>query len=295
MRRYAFKILSACLVAAFLLFAAFAAGGADASSALPTIAELNTNSANGDHAEDDMMRVSLEPDFRSSTELTYAATGYSWFDEMNYPRIKQWKEDLYVLLFSTSRTGNQICYTTSTDGRIWAAPVSVWTTSQHRYGIDDYYIASGLEACMLDNGEILYVFAVRPKFAYKYDIDANGLYIMRGGIDADNELTFGTPQKIYTGQCWEPSILQRSDGTVGSTLRRSRRTLRNIRSIRKSVPAVRGISFPRIGDIHGRRTYSRATPTIIAQPRYCSSTSATKRVCSAEKALPLPIFRDRCR
>ena len=214
MRRYAFKVLSACLVAAFLPFAAFAAGGADVLSSLPTIAELNTNSANGDHAEDDMMRVSLETDFRSSTELTYAATGYSWFAEMNYPRIKQWKEDLYVLLFSTNRTGNRICYTTSADGRTWTAPVSVWTTSQHRYGTDDYYIASGLEACMLDNGEILYVFAVRPKFAYKYDIDANGLYVMRGGIDADNKLTFGTPQKIYTGQCWEPSILQRSDGTV---------------------------------------------------------------------------------
>lgn len=210
MDRHTWRGILCCLMSVVFIASVGAAEGA----ALPTIARLNTNSANGDHAEDDLMRASLEPDFRGSAEITYADTGHKLFAEMNYPRIKQWKDDLYVLMFSTSQTGNRICYTTSTDGISWAAPTVLWAASQHPYGENDHLIASGLEACMLDNGQILCVFAVRPKWAYRYDIDANGLYVLHGCIGAGNKLIFGTPKKIYTGQCWEPSILQRADGTV---------------------------------------------------------------------------------
>ncbi len=209
MRKLFLKTMLLCVLAA-VLTATVCAAGID----LPAIADCNTTGADGDHAGDDYMQASLEPDFRGSTEITYAGTGYEWFAEMNYPRIKQWKDDLYVLLFSTSKTGNRICYTTSADGQVWREPISLWSASQHRYGESDHLVASGLEACLLDNGEILCVFAVRPKMAYRYDIDANGLYVLHGRIDASNRLIFGTPKKIYTGQCWEPSILQRSDGSV---------------------------------------------------------------------------------
>ena len=192
---------------------------------LLSIKELNTNSAVGSHAEDDYNTASMEINYRETVDLNSATTPFHLYDKAHYPRIKKVRDDLYLLLFMNGQYGPNLYYATSTDGVRWNPPTVVYDKDDPRYaitytdgplaGTKDRYHAVNADACVLDNGEILCVYAVRPNKGYQDYIDHNGLWMRRGTVNEKNKMiNWGEPEKIYTGQCWEPFIWQRDNGQV---------------------------------------------------------------------------------
>ncbi len=186
------------------------------------IANLNTKGTDGDHASDDYTAASLEKDYRATVELTVGKTGYSRYSNAWYPRVKQVRDDLYLLLYPYGQLGLHMYYATSSDGLNWNAPQVLWNAKDHMFtyeggafdGVTENYAAVNPEAVVLDNGDILCVYAVRPPKGYQTYGDLSGLWLMRGSVDENNTILWSAETKIYTGQVWEPGIHQRSDGTV---------------------------------------------------------------------------------
>ncbi len=192
---------------------------------LLSIKELNTNSTLGSHAEDDYRTASMEINFRETVDLNSATTPFHLYDKAHYPRIKKVRDDLYLLLFMNGQYGPNLYYATSTDGVRWNPPTVIYDKDNPKYAIQytdgplagksDRYYAVNADACVLDNGEILCVYAVRPNKGYQDYIDHNGLWIRRGTVNEKNKMiNWEEPEKVYTGQCWEPYIWQRDNGQI---------------------------------------------------------------------------------
>ena len=183
---------------------------------------LNTKGTDGDHAEDNFLTASLEIDFRSNVLLSSADTGYTRYDNAWYPRVKKVKDDLYLLLYHYGQYGQHIYYSTSSDGKKWNAPQVLYRSADYKFtytdgplaGTEDRYYAVNADACVLDSGEIVVVYSVRPNKGYRDYIDLNGLYMVHGMVNANNQISWSQQTRIYTGQTWEPYIFQRSDGRV---------------------------------------------------------------------------------
>lgn len=207
-----------CLLLAILMLTpyAYAAGN------VTTVRDLNTISANGDHAADDVRRASLETDFRERTILTSATTKQSRYDKAFYPRIRKVNDKLYLLLWMYSQYGQHLYYATSTDGLHWNAPEVLWNSAEHKFtytygtlaGTEDRYHAMNPDMCVLADGSILCVYAVRAPKGYSTYPELCGLYMKRGSVDAAGNITWSEEKRIYTGQVWEPSVLQLSTGEI---------------------------------------------------------------------------------
>ena len=196
----------------------------DGVTELLTIKELNTNSTVGSHAEEDYNTASMEINFRETVNLNSIVTPFNRYDNAYYPRIKKIKEDLYLLLFMHGELGPHLYYATSKDGVRWNPPNVLFNngdadkvinyTDGPLAGTTDRYCATNADACVLDNGDILCVYAVRPNKGYHDYPDYNGLWMRRGTVNEKNVLTWGEPEKIYTGHAWEPYIWQRDNGQI---------------------------------------------------------------------------------
>lgn len=214
------KIFAALLALVTVLATVPTAFAAD----LLTVKDLNKNSTAGSHANDDFTTASIEMSFRETVDLTAETTGQSRYTKVYYPRVKKIKDDLYLLVYHYGQTGAHIYYATSADGIKWNAPkilyqnntdASVFTYPDGEHaGETDRYIAVNPDAVALANGEILCTYYIRPNAGYVFASDYNGLYLVRGTVDANNEIVWGEQQRIYTGQGWEPYIWQRPDGRV---------------------------------------------------------------------------------
>ena len=166
----------------------------------------------------------MEINFRETVDLNSAVTGYTRYDNAYYPRVKKIKDDLYLLLYMYGNLGPHLYYATSTDGVNWKAPQVLYDnrtadkvityTDGSLAGTTDRYCATGADACVLDNGDILCVYAVRPNKGYHDYPDYSGLWMRRGKANANGTITWGTPEKIYTGHAWEPYIWQRDNGQI---------------------------------------------------------------------------------
>ena len=193
-------------------------------SELLSIKELNTSSEVGSHAEDDYRTAYMEINFRETVDLRSATTGYSRYDNAYYPRVKKIRDDLYLLLYMYGSLGPHLYWSTSTDGVKWNAPQVLFDnrtsdkviayTDGPLAGTTDRYCATGADACVLDNGDILCVYAVRPNKGYHDYPDYSGLWMRRGTANANGTVTWDTPEKIYTGHTWEPYIRQDDNGQV---------------------------------------------------------------------------------
>ncbi len=200
----------------------------DLKTVITPIAELNTKGTDGDHADDDYNAASVEADFRTKAELTAAKTGYYRYENAWYPRVKQVRDDLYLLLYHYGELGLHMYYATSRDGVNWSEPQVLYRGQDHMLtytepakngdtslvGKTENYAAVNPDAVVLDNGEILCVFAERAPSGYRMYADMCGLFLLRGKATAAGDIEWSQPTKIYTGQVWEPGIQQRSDGTV---------------------------------------------------------------------------------
>lgn len=188
------------------------------------IAQLNTEGTDGDHAGDDFTTASLEIDYRSNVKLSSAVTGFARYDNAWYPRVKKVRDNLYLLLYQYGQYGQHIYYVTSSDGQNWGAPQVLYNSANHKFtyadgplaGTQDRYYAVNADACVLDNGDILVVYSVRPSAGYNKQeyIDQNGIYMVRGTVSANNQIAWSGQTRVYTGQTWEPYIFQRSDGRI---------------------------------------------------------------------------------
>ncbi len=192
---------------------------------LITIDKLEQKSTNGDHANDKISTASLETNFREHVVLSSVTTGSSRYDNAWYPRIKQVKDDLYVMFWMYGQYGRHIYVAYSNDGQTWTEPEVFWAADNTKKfthtdgalaGTDDQMLAVNADACVLDNGDILCVYGVRPSTGYNYRdyIELNGIYLRRGTVGADNKITWSDEVQITQGQVWEPFIFQRENGRV---------------------------------------------------------------------------------
>lgn len=182
--------------------------------------ELNTNVVNGSHANDDIDSASLVLSYRDNVVLSSATQADrekpTRYDKSWYPRVKKVNDNLYLLLYMYSQTGQHLYYVTSSDGINWDNPLVLWDSADYVINAEnkERHFAMNADACVLDDGTILCVFAVRDEKNYRVNPDGCGLAMVKGTVDESNNITWSAPKGIYTGQVWEPSLLKRDDGQI---------------------------------------------------------------------------------
>ena len=210
----------------------------DLTTELVKISDLEQKSTDGDHANDDIATASLEINYRETVELSSATTGQTRYDNAWYPRIKKVKDDLYIMFWMYGQYGRHLYVAYSNDGVTWTNPEVLWAADNSKKfthaegplaGKEDQYLAVNADACVLDNGDILCVYAVRPSSGYGYAeyAELNGIYMVRGKVTEDNKVVWSeSTEKKYPsqliqeevqltkGQVWEPFIFQRDDGQI---------------------------------------------------------------------------------
>lgn len=199
---------------------------------LYTIDELNTDNTPWSHVHDDIHTASLEISYRDTVKLGSELLAPSGTNAAHYPRVKKVKDDLYLLTYMQGQYGGEaLYYTTSPDGKSWAMPAILWqgtdTVKGGRFlhtdgpleGKVDSYIGVNPDFCVLQNGDILAVYYLRPKFGSNHPTYApyqnfSGVHMKRGTVGADNTITWGEDRKLAYGRGWEPTVWQRPDGRV---------------------------------------------------------------------------------
>jgi hypothetical protein len=196
----------------------------DRKGRLTKIDELNLECEKWTHIHDDVNTASLEISYRDTVELSEATTSYGRYSNAWYPRVKKIREDLFLLVFMPGQYGgSELYYATSEDAKNWSAPELLWENREefvHTFGPlegkNDKYVAVNPDACVLNNGEILAVYEVRPASGYgraEY-LDLNGVYVKRGIVTERGDISWSNGEKLTCGQAWEPFIRQREDGRV---------------------------------------------------------------------------------
>lgn len=185
--------------------------------------ELNTNVVNGSHANDGINATTLVMSYRDTATLSSDTTGSFRYDAAWYPRVRKVNDNLYLLVYMYTQYGQHLYYVTSPDGTNWNAPEVLWNSAHYPAftyedgelaGTSDRYHAMNPDICVLDDGSVICVYAVRAVKGYRYYPDYSGLFMKRGTPADDGTITWSEETKIYTGQVWEPSIMQRSDGQI---------------------------------------------------------------------------------
>ncbi|MBQ9428213.1 MAG: exo-alpha-sialidase, partial [Clostridia bacterium] len=140
-----------------------------------------------------------------------------------YPRMVKVRDDLYLLTYHRGQLGVHLYYTTSTDGVNWGTPTVLYNASAAankitytegpKAGETDAYYAVNPDLCVLQNGEILCVYARRPNSGYTTYNSYSSIELIRGTVSGDTIL-WSQPTTVYRGINWEPEIIQRADGRI---------------------------------------------------------------------------------
>lgn len=185
-----------------------------------TIASFNTSSADGS-ADDDNAYIELD----RTTLTTLDENDHYRYRDAFYPRITRVKDDLYLMTFNYSQTGQHLYYTTSSNGITWATPKVLYAsnaaanantyTTGSLAGTSDQFFAATADHCVLDDGTILCVYSRRAVKGYGTN-EYTGLHtleVVRGTVSGTT-ITWSTPTSVYHGHSWEPEIIQRSNGDI---------------------------------------------------------------------------------
>lgn len=221
------ETLSARLTAAGVFTAAEYDAVRLKSAAVPTepkteilpIAALNQDGTDGDHMDDDFQTASVEADFRTKVLLNESTTGNFRYGSAWYPRVKQIRDDLYLLLYHYTRNGQHLYYAISRDAVHWGSPKVLYDSAKHKFtytegslaGQTDGYHAACPDAVVLPDGDILCAYSVRPFKGYTIYNELSGIDIVRGKVAADGSIAWSAPTRVYTGQNWEVSFLLQED------------------------------------------------------------------------------------
>ena len=185
-----------------------------------TIASFNLSSVAGS-ADNDNAYVELD----RTTLTTLDENDHYRYQDAFYPRITKVKDNLYLMTFNYSQTGQHIYYTTSTNGTTWADPKLLYASSSaanaNTYttgslaGTSDQFFGATADHCVLNDGTILCVYSRRAVKGYGSN-EYTGLHtieVVRGTVSGTT-ITWGTPASVYHGHSWEPEIIQRSNGDI---------------------------------------------------------------------------------
>ena len=192
-------------------------------SKLYSVSELNKNAVNGSHNGDNYKTAYLELNYRENVTLNSDETSYTRYDKAWYPRVQKVNESFYIMTYMYSQYGQHLYYVTSADGINWNAPQVLWNSAHYEAftypdgplaGTSDRYHAMNPDICVLDDGTILCVYAVRAVKGYRHYPDYSGLFMKKGTPYSDGSISWSEEFKIYTGQVWEPSVIKLSNGDV---------------------------------------------------------------------------------
>ena len=189
---------------------------------LYSIKELNRNVTVGSHASDDIATAMLEINYRESLSLTSATTGQTRYDNAFYPRIKKIRDNLYVMFWMWGELGPHLLWSTSKDGVNWEPPQLFYRNEEHPLtyvggsldGVADRYCAVNADLSVLDDGDVLCTYYVRPNKGYIEYPALNMLMLVRGEVTEQGDILWGEHKAIYHGQGWEPFIWQRDDSII---------------------------------------------------------------------------------
>ncbi len=203
---------------------------ANATATVYSMNELNKEVISGSHANDALNATTLEMSFRDNASLSEETTGSFRFNTAWYPRVRKVNDNLYLLTFMYQKYGQHLYYATSPDGTNWNAPKVLWNANTYPGNVDedkkivysygpmegasDKYHAVNPDFCVLDDGTIICVYAIRVVSGYRDYPEYQGLCIKYGTPNDDCTITWSEEKKIYTGQAWEPSIMQLTNGEI---------------------------------------------------------------------------------
>ena len=174
-----------------------------------SISELNREGEGTDSHRGLEEYSSLELNYREYREHTGAELG--GMKNPYYPRIKRMKNGKYIMTYQANRISWEVFYALSDDGINWSNARKLLGVCDYPDGYADTMVFMTADLCVLDDGTIIVVSAFRGKANYSKDVNSNGLMIVKS---KDNGATWSDKEKIYTGTCWEPYIMQTSSGEV---------------------------------------------------------------------------------
>lgn len=200
------------------------------------IEQLNTRTNTINSHEQDTQTSNLELDYRNITKLIkgenieylvpiQSSEVTQEEDHMGYPRLKKLSKETqdgykYILTFQNSTSSNDaginVYYTRSKDLKKWDEPEILFEGVQQSTGQqgERYCYFTSCDTYVLNDGTIMAVAARYRGYYGDYSptaLNDQGLYMR---ISRDNGQTWENMKKIYTGRCWEPSILQLSTGEI---------------------------------------------------------------------------------
>lgn len=196
----------------------------DNGNEIKSISELNTNEEEINSHEGDTANSNVEFNYREKVTLTRDNLDpeNEELDYIVYPRLKTLTKETeegykYLLTFQncctdengnlTSTNGENIYYTRSKDLENWDKP-------QKLYSSDGTYNFSSCDTYVLNDGRIMAVATRYRSDTYTFTkewYNNQGIYLK---FSEDNGKTWTEEEKIYTGLCWEPSILQLRSGEI---------------------------------------------------------------------------------
>ncbi len=173
MRKYFLKTMLLCILAA-VLTATVCAAGTD----LPTIADCNTTGADGDHAGDDYMQASLEPDFHGNTKIVRAYLNH---------RIDAPTQTVTV-------DGNAAEWAENTDALFVGSETQAQVTLRVAHDAENvYFLLSRLDADLTDGDTVTVCVAADKTCYYRITADGRGAV---SGVYVENAVE----KRTFTGR-----------------------------------------------------------------------------------------------
>ncbi|MBQ9429681.1 MAG: hypothetical protein IJU41_09135, partial [Clostridia bacterium] len=167
---------------------------------LTAITALNTDAEDGS-ADDD--NAYIETDY--TTLVNRTVEDHSRYQYVCYPRMVKVRDDLYLLTYHRGQLGVHLYYTTSTDGVNWGTPTVLYNASAAankitytegpKAGETDTYYAVNPDVCVLQNGEILCVYARRPNSGYTTYNSYSSIELIRGTV-IGNTISWSQPTTV---------------------------------------------------------------------------------------------------
>ena len=195
-------------------------GGIDGGFSAETVSitdfeDLNAGTAAMNSHKDEWGRSNLQMDYRASINIG-AETGAI---SPTYSRIRTLKDGTYILTWQTASesngNGKDTFYALSKDLRTWEYMGYLWKSKSvtNAAGNSDTRLYSNANTLQLSNGELLATAAFRASKTYnhqEYRRD-HGIIIKKSN---DGGRTWYGEKEIYNGPCWEPHLIELSDGEI---------------------------------------------------------------------------------
>lgn len=194
-----------------------------ASTSIKNINDLNSLVEEVDSHSGETNQSRLETNFRDTITLSREnlSSDNEDLDNIVYPRLTKLEKETddgykYILTFQNTSTGLNnnginVYYTRSKDLKTWDTPVILYKSEVN--SSKNWYYTNG-ETEVLNDGTIMAVASKYLLRTYNWlpaDFNECGIYVR---FSEDNGATWTDEKQIYSGMCWEPSILELDSGEI---------------------------------------------------------------------------------